>query len=110
MIQRPARCLPAGIAWLLLGGCGSSDGGEPAPPVPVAVDCSRGTANCRPLTIAGTSASPTPTFTGFADPSLFHVDPEGLTPPSYFGSESSGLTAVADAGGVTGTACAWRTS
>jgi hypothetical protein len=116
--------------------------------------------NCSKLTIAGSVASTTATFTGFADPALHHDpaqpsrvwmlyshlsgrpatnaggtrrwraacrhpagakrqrrrelgargdrlgfaagrDPEGLGPPSYFGSETPSLTAVADATGVT---------
>jgi hypothetical protein len=148
------------VPMLLLAGCGGSSDSSAADPAPLAVDCSRGTTACRKLSISGSVASTTPTFTGFADPALLqdptrpgrvwmlyswlsgkpatsaggatvgvpHVatrlarsddggaswtheaivwdaslvaDPEGLGPPSYFGSETPSLTAVADATGVT---------
>jgi hypothetical protein len=147
-------------AVLLLAGCGGSSDSSAADPAPLAVDCSRGTTACGKLSIAGSVASTTATFTGFADPALQHdparpgrvwmlyshlsgkpatsaggamagvphvatrlarsddggvrwnhdatlwdsslvADPEALGLPSYFGSETPSLAAVADATGVT---------
>lgn len=159
--MKPVRLLDAAVAaMLLLAGCGGSPDSSAADPPVLAVDCSRGTTSCSKLAIAGSVASGTRTFTGFADPALHHdpaqpgriwmlyshlsgkpatsaggamvgvphvatrlarsdnggtswvheaivwdsplvADPEGLGPPSYFGSETPSLTAVADASGVT---------
>ena len=159
--MKPMPYLDAALAaMLLLAGCGGSPDSSAADPPLLAVDCSRGTTNCSKLTIAGSVASTTATFTGFADPALHHdpahpsrvwmlyshlsgrpatnaggaavgvphvatrlarsdnggaswvheaivwdsplvADPEALGPPSYFGSETPSLTAVADATGVT---------
>ena len=66
------RFLDAALALVLLAGCGGSSDSAAADPAPLVVDCSRGTANCPRLSIAGSTASTTPTFSGFADPALHH--------------------------------------
>ncbi len=75
--RRPGPRLATAAAAALIGvACdgGSGDAATTPPPAPLAVDCSRGTTACTPISISGDTVAATPTFSGFADPAL-RADP-----------------------------------
>lgn len=66
------------VASAALTGCGSDDSLPPPPPdVVPSVECSRSGAVCAPVTIIGDPVATTPSFQGYADPS---VAPDPRTP------------------------------